>query len=770
MLLSALLWESDDATFRLSRLVKKSSETVFLFFVVVGLLTLAAYWPALQGGFIWDDDAYVTGNQLLHDLQGLKRIWFELGATQQYYPMVFTTFWLEYHFWHLDPANYHVVNVLLHIAGALLLWRVLVCLEVPGAWLAGAIFALHPVQVESVAWVTERKNVLSAMFYFASALAYLRFVEASEAQAEGKLCNPGRGANATRVVSGADGPWGRRTAYLTALVFFAAALLSKTVTCSLPAALLLIRWWKKGKLRWLDVRPLVPFFAMGAGLGLLTSYIERYSLGAQGPDWSQTFFERCLIAGRVVWFYAGKLVYPAKLSFIYPRWSIDGGQLWQWLFPIMAVAVVAGLWLARRRLGRGPLTAVLFFGGTLFPALGFLNVYPMRFSFVADHFQYLASAGLITLGAACLYRFLGASSAIVLLVLGTLTWNQTLIYKNRETLWQDTLMKNPGCWLAYNNLGVEFFERGQMDEAIPCYTNALAIRPTYADAHVNLGNILILRGQLDEAIMHYRKALEPNATIAPSAKYNNADYRYSLGAALLRKGQVDEAAELLRKALELWPDFDEARFNLGEALLRKGQVAEALSCYQKVLETHPDDPRFRYSHAHALLESGDLAAGKAELLAVLSIRQVNGINSNTELLSEIAAVSWRQGNVKEACDFSRQVMQIYRQALEQKPDIPEALNNLAWILATSPSAELRDGPEAVRLAERACELTHYESPIFAGTLAAAYAEAGRFDDAVAAGQKAQKMAQVAGQKALEEKNAKLVELYRSKHPYRDSGV
>ena len=343
--------------------MKKSPDTVFLFVVVITLLTLAAYWPALQAGFIWDDDAYVTGNQLLHDLHGLKRLWFELGATQQYYPMVFTTFWLEYHLWGLDPVNYHLVNVLLHIAGALLLWRVLVRLEVTGAWLAAAVFALHPIQVESVAWVTECKNVLSTVFYFASALAYLRFVGMSDAEVDDKQCDLGRRNNAAQVLSGADGPWCRRTAYLAALAFYAAALFSKTVTCSLPAALLLIRWWKKGKLRWLDVLPLVPFFVIGSGLGLLTSYIEKYSLGAHGPDWSQTFFERCLIAGRVVWFYAGKLVCPAKLIFIYPRWTIHAGKFWQWIFPIAAVAVIVGLWLLRRRLGRGPLTA-----GTCFSA------------------------------------------------------------------------------------------------------------------------------------------------------------------------------------------------------------------------------------------------------------------------------------------------------------------------------------------------------------------------------------------------------------------
>ncbi len=440
-----------------------------------GLLLVAAvllaYLPVWHAGFIWDDDVHVTQNATLNDLAGLWRIWFQVGAVPQYYPLVHTTFWVEHHLWGLHPLGYHLDNVLLHAAGALLLGCVLGRLQVPGSWLAAAIFALHPVQAESVAWVTERKNVLSGVFYFAAALAWLAFDP------------PGRVEGLRRR------RWGY---YWVALVLFAAALLSKTVTCSLPAALLLVRWWKNGRVAGRDVWPLVPFFALGVGLGLLTAWMENHHVGAHGAGWSLTFADRCLVAGRAVWFYAGKLIWPAPLIFIYPRWTINAGLWWQWLFPAAAMGVVAGLWWWRRRFGYGPLVGVLFFVGTLGPALGFVNVYPMRFSFVADHFQYLASVGLIVLAAAWIEsrrQHLAAifhlpSSIFYLLpvVLAVLTWRQCGQYANLETLWRVTLARNPDCGLAHNNLGNLLARQGKQNEAIEHYERAVQLEPDAARA------------------------------------------------------------------------------------------------------------------------------------------------------------------------------------------------------------------------------------------------------------------------------------------------
>jgi len=308
--------------------------------------------------------------------------------------------------------------------------------------------------------VTERKNVLAAVFYFATALAYWRWDEplAAGNPPDGKIRNPLR--------------W-----FFLAFALFLAALLSKTVTCSLRAALLLVIWWKRGRIAGRDVWPLLPFFVAGAALGLMTSWLERTHVGAQEPEWAFSFWERCLIAGRALWFYAGKLFWPANLTFIYPRWQIHAGVWWQWIFPLATLVVVAALWRLRRQLGRGPLVAVLFFAGTLFPALGFTNVYPMRYSFVADHFQYLASVGLIVLtvvglghSAGHLKRRVpwleGMICAGLLLALGTLTWRQARIYQDAETLWWATLRLNPDSWLPHNDLGIALAKEGQTDVAI----------------------------------------------------------------------------------------------------------------------------------------------------------------------------------------------------------------------------------------------------------------------------------------------------------------
>jgi hypothetical protein len=355
-----------------------------------------------------------------------------------------------------------VVNVLLHILAALLLWRALVRLKLPGAWFAAALFALHPVQVESVAWITERKNVLSAVFYFLAVLAYLRF----SGMANGLVMDRRR--------------WGY---YAAALLLFVASLLSKTVTCTLPVVLLLLVWWKQGRLAWRFAVPLAPFFLAAIGMGLITTWVEKNQAGAQGADWSLTFAERCLVAARALCFYATKLVFPVDISFIYSRWNVDAGVWWQWLFPLVFIGVVAALWLARQRIGRGPLAAVLFFAATLAPALGFLNVAYMRYSFVADHFQYLACVGLIVLVASRLPHPPKILAGGLLLVLGVMTWQRCGVYQDQETIWSDTLKKNPACWLAHTNLGRAAEKQGDLGTAKIHFQSAVQIAPAEEGLH-----------------------------------------------------------------------------------------------------------------------------------------------------------------------------------------------------------------------------------------------------------------------------------------------
>ena len=340
---------------------------MWLLLPVLLLAVMAAYYPAWHGGMLWDDDGHITRSDL-RSAAGLGRIWFDLKATQQYYPVVHSVFWLQHRLWGDDMLGYHLVNIILHGLSAFLIAVILQRLSVPGAWLAAVIFALHPVHVESVAWVTELKNTLSGVLYLSAMLVYLRFDQAR-----------------------------KRHLYAGALALFVLALLSKTVTATLPAALLVIFWWRRGRLEWRrDVRPLVPFFVIGAAGGLLTAYVERTLIGAQGAEFQFTIVERCLIAGRAIWFYLGKLFLPINLMFIYPRWQVSQAVWWQYLYPAGVLVLLAALWRMRKR-SRAPLAAMLLFCGTLFPVLGFFNVFPFRFSFVADHFQYLASMAVIAL-------------------------------------------------------------------------------------------------------------------------------------------------------------------------------------------------------------------------------------------------------------------------------------------------------------------------------------------------------------------------------------
>ena len=398
------------------------------------LLVAVVYWPTLGNRFIWDDDSYVETNAALRSVQGLHDMWLKWGAIPQYYPLVHTTFWIEYHLWGLAPAGYHAVNMMLHAVAVVLLWRVLLRLNVPGAWLAAAIYAVHPVCVETVAWVTERKNVLSCALALGSILAYLRY-------------RPPEGSSADEMPK--EG-WD----YAISLGLFIAALLSKTVTATTPAVLAVIYWWKRGRLTRRDLTDLAPFVAFGLALGGVTVWLEKTQVGAEGAEWAYSLVDRSLIAGRVLWFYAGKLAWPYPIIFFYPRWEIDARAPWQYLFPAAAVAVIVALWLVRRRIGRGPLAAALIFAGVLAPALGFFNVYPFRYSFVADHFQYHACIALVALSSAAAtlaarpfavrVPWLPPVAAVAVLApLVVLAHAKTYAYQDLFTLYNDVLTLNP---------------------------------------------------------------------------------------------------------------------------------------------------------------------------------------------------------------------------------------------------------------------------------------------------------------------------------------
>jgi protein O-mannosyl-transferase len=525
--------------------------------------TLIAYWPALNGGFVWDDNGHVT-KPALQSMHGLWRIWFDLGATQQYYPLLHSAFWMEHQLWGDAVLGYHLVNVALHALAACLVVQIVRRLGLPGAALAGFVFALHPVCVESVAWISEQKNTLSAVFCLASALVYLRF-------------------DKTRI----------RPQYMLATALFVAALLSKTVTATLPAALLVVLWWKKsGKLNWkLDFLPLVPWLAMGVGAGLFTAWMEKTFIGAQGADFALTLLQRFLLAARVICFYAGKLMWPANLMFTYPHWTIDASDWRQYLFLAVVLGVGVGLLLIAARGYRGALAGFLIFVGTLFPVLGFENVYPFRYSYVADHFQYLACLGIIVPACCVLVaRKAGAACGVLLVVvLGVLTWRQSATYVDAETLYRDSLAKNPDSWMAHNQLGNVLVVTGRAAEAIPEYEAAIRLRPDVAEPHLSHGVALFRSdpSQISTAIAEFETALRINPKWAEA--------HVDLGNALMHvPGRLPDATAEYEAALRFEPDLASAHNGMGNAFAQTpGGTEKAIAQYEEALRINPD-----YLEAH----------------------------------------------------------------------------------------------------------------------------------------------------------------------------
>src|SRR5881397_1241595 len=413
-----------------------SRRGVFIFALVLAVVTIFAYRPAWNGGLLWDDDVYITNNELLTAPDGLRRIWFSLDSPSQYFPLVYTTFRIEHAVWGLDPTGYHWVNLLLHVANAFLVWLVLARLKVPGGWLAGAIFALHPVQVESVAWITERKNVLMGFFFLLTLLAWIAFVDERTKR-----------------------PW---RFYGLALILYALALSAKTTACTLPAALLLILWLRKKPINWQRILQVIPFFFLGLGMGLVTVWWERYHQGTRGVLFALGPIERILIASRAIWFYLSKLIWPSNLTFIYPKWNISPAHPLDYTWLLAGVVLCAVIYFARRYVGRGVEVAAIFFVATLSPVIGFIMLYTFRYTFVADHYQYLASIGPIALASAGVAtlaaafkesrHFILGAGVCILVALAMLTWRQSTMYADIEALWRTTIARNPDCWMANNNL------------------------------------------------------------------------------------------------------------------------------------------------------------------------------------------------------------------------------------------------------------------------------------------------------------------------------
>ncbi|HBI22910.1 MAG TPA: hypothetical protein DDX84_01565 [Nitrospiraceae bacterium] len=541
----------------------------FILAAIIILITILVYIPAIRGGFIWDDDAFLTDNPLIKASDGLYYFWFSTKPPD-YFPLVSTSLWIEWRLWGMNATGYHITNVLLHAISSVLVWLVLTRLKIPGAWLAGLIFAVHPVNVESVAWITERKNTLPMVFYLLTILSYLQFEVSSKQR------------------------W-----YFISLSMFLLALLGKTSVVMLPFVLLGLAWWQRGRVTREDLIRSIPFFALSLMLGLVTVWFQYKGVGEDIVR-NDSFLSRLAISGWAVWFYLFKALIPYKLTFVYPRWEIDEYSILSYIPLFILLLLLSLFWLYRRTWGKSLLAGFGYFVVTLIPVLGFLNIYFMKYSFVADHWQYFSIIGIIALivgvGSAYLSRLNKITpeirvtcAVIVVAILSLLTWKQCFIYKDMETLRLDTIRKNPTTGMAHNNLGNVYEKQGRLDEAIKEYLIALKIKPDDAEIHNNLGVVYYEQSRVDDAIKEYLTALK--------IKPDYGDAHYNLALVYHGQGRLNEAIKEYMVALKIKPDDAEIHNNLGLAYAIQGHLDESIHEFQITLKLKPD-------HANASFNLG----------------------------------------------------------------------------------------------------------------------------------------------------------------------
>jgi Flp pilus assembly protein TadD len=645
------------------------------------VLVLAAYRPLLPGSFLMDDRRLVeSDNPLVNGQAGPLSIWFQTDFALSTF-----AFWVEWLAWGNNPAGYHAVNLALQALSAVLVWRVLARLKIPGAWLAAGIFAVHPVCVATVGRIAELKNALSLPFFLLSFWCYLRY----EAGSPGSAGEEQKGAL-----------W-----LGSSLAAFVLALLAKTTTVMLPVLLLGCAAWQRGRVTRRDLLRASPYFVLAAAFGLMSVWFQKHQALADATlashsFWDRlaferqriddlaslaprSFWERLALAGRVFWFYLGKALWPVNLNLVYPQWKVDSASPAAYVLVALFCATVLVCWRFRRSWGRHVLFGLGCFAVALFPALGFFDAQFLTRWQVSDHLQYLpliapvalAAAGMASLPGAALFR--GVAAAVVLW-LSVLAFDRARVFSTEEGLFRDTLARNPTAWGVQNDLGAVLAGRGAHAEARDHFEAALRSNPDYPDAQVNLGRILLMQGQIEEAEEHFLAALKTQ------------------------------------------PHNPEAHRSLGTILARQGKPGQALRHLLVALCFKPDN-RTRLDCATLLRQTGNYAGAAAQ----------------------------------------------FRQVLQVQPDSVEALNNLAWLLATCPDETVRNGAEAVRCAERASRLPQEKGMCVMGTLAAAYAEAGRFKEAIATAEKAVETETAAGETRFAALNTQLLTFYRAGQPWHE---
>jgi len=684
----------------------------FLQILLIILLCFIIYIPSLLNGFIWDDDQNLFKSPWIQGADGLRVIWFT-NKTYQYYPVDFTTFWLEHKLWGLNPFGYHVVNLFLHILNALLVFWVVRKLYKRLAFSVALLFAVHPIQVETVAWITERKNLLSLFFFLLAILAYLRFDRIR-----------------------------RIRYYLLTVVMFVCALLSKSIAVCFIFFPVLYKWWKDARVTWREIRLSIVFVVIGLLSAFYTLYLEFYHVGAQGKVFDLTFLERFILSGRIIFFYVYKLLFPFNFMFFYPRWIIDTKIWWQWLFILAVVLILGTLVIYRKKIGRGALALFIFYIISIFPVLGFLNVYGMKFSFVADHFSYLSTPALLLLLCVSIRLFFDKLSikfpllmstpyrivmpillAIITIYMGGKSMALTQSYKNAVVLWEDVIRKNPKAWIAYNNLGSAYNKVGKYEEAIPLLNKAIKLEPGYAEAYNNLGNAYNNIGNYEEAIALYKKAIELNPLFV--------EIYYNLGNAIRSIGNYEEAIALYKKAIELNPDYAGAFYNnlglayndigekekaiasykkaialdpncaepynnLGNIYKSLGRTEEAIALYKKAIKVKADNAEIYYNLGSAYSD-----IGKNEEAIVFYKKAIVALNPNR------AEAYYNLGNAYNNIGNYEEAIVSYKRAIALNPHFEKAYNNLAVIYYLQKQYDL-----AIKYYDRAIALGYENDPIF----------------------------------------------------------
>jgi protein O-mannosyl-transferase len=676
--------------------------------ILIVIVAAIAYFPSISGGFIWDDYLLLVDNPLVKASNGLHQIWCTAQAID-YWPATNTSFWIEWRLWGMNSTAYHVANLILHVLESLLIWIILRKLSVPGAMLAALVFAVHPVNVESVAWIAQRKNTMAMLFFLLSILWYVKYLVGSPGSRtwaampqEVEKISRKFAITFCDIVSPVQEPVlpsahsststaHRSFWYWLSLAAFLLALLGKGSVAILPVLLLVVVWWLR-PLTWRDLLRTAPFFAIAAILVVVN--VEFQTHATDKVVRSIGFIERLLGAGGTVWFYLYKAILPINLAFVYLQWHIKAGNLLWWLPLIAVLAVTAVLWCFRKSRSRDVLFAWGFFCVALVPVMGFTDVAFMQYSLVADRYQHIAIIGLIALVSAVWDAWLQSARGrirmavitVAIMTVGALsflTMRQNALYCNAMTLYQAVLEKNPDCVMAQFNYANALSKTGRTQDAIKHYDEAIRLKPDFVMAHYNLGNALVNTGRPQDAIEHFQEFLR--------LKPGHAEVHNSLGNALRKLGRSKEAIEQYEKALQLNPALSMAHFNLGNIFLQEKRPQNAIEHFQQVLQMQPENFEAYANLGIAFAQTGRLPeAAEYFRLALRQNPNDPGIHRNL-------------GNALMQTGRPNEAIEQFKQAVRIKPDYIDA-----YFLLASAYASLNQSDEAIAAAQKALNLAQAE--------------------------------------------------------------